>query len=128
MDIGILNVLVSLFAAALMMVDIVYILTYIIGSYSSRAGSMSMKVVLFSLLYFFGSTIFLFMGVEWLTQMALAGTSFYLSIGASALALAGFLNIICGFLTLFLYVRGQVSLGRSLQRARRSLRTQPKSS
>ncbi len=130
MELEVINVLVSLFAAALMVADIVYILTYIIGSYSSRSGSMSLRVVTISLLYFFGSTIFLFMGVEWLTAVARerveGGASFYLNIGASALALAALLNIINGFLTLFLYVKGQVSLGRSLQRARRSLQKRPK--
>lgn len=122
-----MNVLVSLFSAALMMGAIIYILTYIIGSYSSRSGSMSLKVVFYSLFYFFGSTIPLFMGVEWLTEVALSrtqgGQSFYLNIGASALALAALLNFICGFLTVFLYVKGQVSLGRTLQRISNSIRT-----
>lgn len=131
MEIEVLNAYVSLFAAALMMVDIVYVLIYITGSYSSRSGSMSMRVVLLSSLYFFGSAILIFLGVDWLTQVALSraegGASFFLNIGASAFALAGFLNILCGFITVFLYVRGQVSLGRSLRRVGRGLRIRPKS-
>ena len=131
MDLAVMNVLLSLFSAALMMGAIIYILTYIIGSYSSRSGSMSLKVVLYSLLYFFGSTIPLFMGVEWLTEVARArtqgGQSFYLNIGASALALAALLNLICGFLTVFLYVKGQISLGQTLQRVSNNIRTRLKS-
>ena len=125
MEIELLNAYVSLFAAALMLIDIVYILIYITGSYSSRSGSMSLRVVTLSSLYFLGSAVIIFWGVDWLTQVALArtqgGASFFLNIGASALALAGFLNILCGAITLFLYVRGQMSLGRSLQRVRKRL-------
>jgi hypothetical protein len=126
-----INVVVSLLGAVEMMVAIVYILTYILGTYSSKSGSMSLRFVLQSLLYFWGSTIFLFMGVNWLTDVAISrtqgGEGFYLNIGASALALAALLNILCGFLTAFLYVRGQTSLGLTLQRASDSIRTKLKS-
>ncbi|UCG44891.1 MAG: hypothetical protein JSV58_05735 [Candidatus Bathyarchaeota archaeon] len=125
MEIELLNAYVSLFAAALMLIDIVYVLIYIIGSYSSRSGSMSLRAVLLSSLYFFGSAGIIFWGIDWLTKVALArtqgGASFFLNIGASALALAGSLNIVCGAITLFLYVRGQMSMGWSLQRVRRRL-------
>lgn len=131
MDLTVVNVLVSLFSAAVMMGAIIYILTYIIGSYSSRSGSMSLKVVLYSLFYFFGSTIFLFMGVEWLTEVARTrtqgGQSFYLNIGASALALAALLNLLCGFLTVFLYLKGQISQSLTLHRISNSIRTRLKS-
>jgi hypothetical protein len=126
-----INVVVSLLGAVEMMVAIVYILTYILGTYSSKSGSMSLRFVLQSLLYFWGSTIFLFMGVNWLTDVAISrtqgGERFYLNIGASALALAALLNILCGFLTAFLYVRGQTSLGLTLQRASDNIRTKLKS-
>jgi hypothetical protein len=126
-----INVVVSLLGAVEMMVAIVYILTYILGTYSSKSGSMSLRFVLQSLLYFWGSTIFLFMGVNWLTDVAISrtqgGEGFYLNIGASALALAALLNILCGFLTAFLYVRGQTSLGLTLQRASDNIRTKLKS-
>lgn len=131
MDLLFVNVLVSLLSAVVMMTGIVYILTYILGSFSSKSGSMSLRVVLYSLSYFFGSTIFLFMGVEWLTDVASAraqgGQSFYLNIGASALALAALLNLICGILTVFLYLRGQTSLSLTLQRASNGIRTRLKS-
>lgn len=131
MDLSSINIVVSLSSAVVMMVAIVYILTYILGTFSSKSGSMSLRFVLQSLLYFFGSTIFLFMGVNWLTDVASArtqgGQAFYLNIGASALALAALLNILCGFLTAFLYVRGQTSLVLTLQRASDSIRTKLKS-
>lgn len=131
MDLISINVVVSLLGAVEMMVAIVYILTYILGTYSSKSGSMSLRFVLQSLLYFWGSTIFLFMGVNWLTDVAISrtqgGEGFYLNIGASALALAALLNILCGFLTVFLYVRGQTSLGLTLQRASDNIRTKLKS-
>jgi len=126
-----INIVVSLSSAVVMMVAIVYILTYILGTFSSKSGSMSLRFVLQSLLYFWGSTIFLFMGVNWLTDVAISrthgGEVFYLNIGASALALTALLNILCGFLTVFLYVRGQTSLGLTLQRASHSIRTKLKS-
>ncbi|MGD8507186.1 MAG: hypothetical protein PVF15_11070 [Candidatus Bathyarchaeota archaeon] len=110
-----------------MMVAIVYIITYLLGSYSSRSGSMSLRVMAFSLLYFFGSTIFLYIGVEWMSAIARErvqeGASFYLNIGASGLALAAVLHIFCGLLTILLYVRGQMSQGLILQRIKNSLRT-----
>ena len=131
MDLISINTVVSLLGAVEMMIAIVYILTYILGTYSSKSGSMSLRFVLQSLLYFWGSTIFLFMGVNWLTDVAISrtqgGEGFYLNIGASALALAALLNILCGFLTAFLYVRGQTSLGLTLQRASDSIRTKLKS-
>jgi len=131
MDLISINTVVSLLGAVEMMIAIVYILTYILGTYSSKSGSMSLRFVLQSLLYFWGSTIFLFMGVNWLTDVAISrtqgGEGFYLNIGASALALAALLNILCGFLTAFLYVRGQTSLGLTLQRASDNIRTKLKS-
>jgi len=131
MDLAVVNVLVSLFSAAVMMGAIVYIVTYIIGSYSSRSGSMSLKVVLYSLFYFFGSTIPLFMGVEWLTEVALmraqGDQSFFLNIGASALAMAALLNLLCGSLTIFLYLKGQISQSLTLYRISNSIRTRLKS-
>ena len=127
MDLLFVNTLVSLLSAVLMMVAIIYILTYILGSFSSKSGAMSLKFVLYSLLYFFGSTVFLFIGVEWLTDLpAQAGQSFYLNIGASALALATLLHLLCGFLTVLMYVKGQISMGLTLQRFLNSIRTRLK--
>lgn len=114
-----------------MMVAIIYIITYILGSFSSRSGAMSLRFVLFSLSYFFGSTVFIFIGVEWLIDVArvraLEGHSFYLNIGASALALAALLHVICGLLTALLYLRGQMSQSLTLQRVLNSIRTRLKS-
>jgi hypothetical protein len=89
MDLLLINTVVSLISAVAMFVAIIYILTYMLGSFSSRSGSMSPRVVLFSLSYFFGSTVLLFLGVEW-----------------SALAVNALLHILCGFLTAFLYLKG----------------------
>jgi hypothetical protein len=113
MDLLLVNVLISLASVAAMIGAIVYILTYILGSFSSKSGSMSLKFVLYTLFYFFGSTIILSIGVEWLMDLARsraqAGTAFYLNIGASALALNAILHIFCGFLTALLYLKGRIS-------------------
>jgi len=110
MDPFALTVGVSLISAAAMFVAIIYILTYIIGSFSSRSGVMSLKFVLFSLLYFFGSTLLFIVGSDWLSGLArvpVDGVPYFLNIGASALALAALLHICCGFLTSFMYLRGR---------------------
>ncbi len=121
MDLAQINVIVSILSVVMMMAAIIYLLTYSLGSFSSKSGSMSLRFVLSSLVYFFGSTVLLFMGVEWLTGVALAQTgrdiAFYLNIGAAALALTAVLNIFSGFITGLLYVRGQMSQRRTLQRA-----------
>lgn len=113
MDLLLINTVVSLISAVAMFVAIIYILTYMLGSFSSRSGSMSPRVVLFSLSYFFGSTVLLFLGVEWLSGLSreyhlqqLPGQVFYLNVGASALAVNALLHILCGFLTAFLYLKG----------------------
>ncbi|NIU39744.1 hypothetical protein GWN65_07180 [Candidatus Bathyarchaeota archaeon] len=121
MDLVQINVIISILSVVMMMAAIIYLLTYSLGSFSSKSGSMSLRFVLSSLVYFFGSTVLLFMGVEWLTGIALAQTGqnigFYLNIGAAALALTAVLNVFSGFITGLLYVRGQMSQRRSLQRA-----------
>lgn len=116
MDLLLINTIVSLLSAIAMFVAIIYILTYILGSFSSKSGTISPKLVLFSLTYFFGSTIFMFMGVEWLSGLSQAywrqrpeSDIFALNIGASALGLNALLHIICGLLTAFLYLRGRTS-------------------
>ena len=116
MDLLTLNIIVSLLSAAAMMAAVVYILVYILGSYSSKSGTMSPRLVLISLTYFFGSTVVLFIGVEWLGGLSRdywrqnPGVSvFALNIGASALGLNALLHIICGLLTVFLYLRGSTS-------------------
>ena len=101
---------VSLLSAVFMMLAIIYIVTYILGSFSSRSGTMSPRVVIVTLLYFFGSTTFLVYGSGWLSDLArvkINGTPFYLRIGASALALSAILHIFCGLTTAFLYLRGR---------------------
>jgi biotin transporter BioY len=109
-----------------MMGVIVYLLTYVLGSFSSKSGSMSLRFVLVCLLYFFGSTIFLYIGVEWLSGLARMrtqeGLPFYLNIGASALALTAVLHIFSGLITAFLYVRGQMSQRQTLQRTLDNIR------
>jgi len=109
MDLLSITVAVSFLSAVMMMAAIIYTLTYILSSFSSKSGVMSPKFVLYSLLYFFGSTIFLFMGVEWLRGLARVtdGKPFILNIAASALALNALLHILCGFLTALLYLRGR---------------------
>jgi hypothetical protein len=126
MDLETLNVIVSLLSAAMMLVAIVYIFAYILGSFSSRSGAQSLRVVLFSIAYFFGTTVPIFLGVEWFTQLArermVSGQAFFLNIGASALALSGLLHVLCGFLTIFLYVRGQMSSGLTIRQALNNIR------
>lgn len=98
----------SLLSVVAMMAAIIYILTYILGSFSLKSRVISQKFVLSSLFYFFGSTIFLFMGVQWLRDLAsvpLNGKPFILNIGASALVLNALLHILCGFITAFVYLR-----------------------
>lgn len=129
MDLIQTNVVVSLLSAALMLAAIIFILTYGIGSFSSRPGEMSRKVVLLSLCYFFGSPIFLIMGVDWLTEQVLRSTPrpglspFTLNIGASALGFTAVLNVFCGFITAYLYLKGSLTLSQVLANIRRWLRT-----
>lgn len=103
-----MNVAISILSAALMMVAIIYILTYILGAFSSKSRVMSLKFVLSSLFYFFGSTIFLVVGSEWVSALArvpIDGLPFFLNVGAGALAFAALLHISCGFLAAFMYLR-----------------------
>ena len=120
MDPPTINIFVGILSAVMMMAAIIYILTFILGSFSSRSGAMSLKFALFSLLYFFGSTILLLIGIQWLNDLARipvnGGAPFYLNIGASALALNSLLHAFCGFLVTFIYVKGEISLGLTLQR------------
>ncbi len=131
MDFITLNVLISLLSGAMMMAGIVYMITFMLGSFSSKSGAQSLKTVLLSLIYFFGSTIPLFIGVEWLMQVAIqrlqGAQSFYLNIGASAFALTALLNICCGFLTIGLYVKGLRSQGLTLQQALADVRVRTRS-
>lgn len=113
MDLFSISIGFSLLSAVVMFVAIIYIITYVIGSFSSRSGAMSLKFVLFSLLYFFGSTILLLMGSEWLADLArvpLDGLPYYLNVGAACLAFAALLHICCGFLAAFMYLKGRYSV------------------
>lgn len=120
MDLAQINLIVSLISGGMMLGAIVYILTYVLGSFSSRSGTQSPKVVVLSVAYFFGTTVPLVLGVEWLTEVArqrtVQGQPFYLNIGASALALNALLHVSCGFLAIFLYVRGYMSQGIKFRR------------
>jgi hypothetical protein len=117
MDLPMINLIISLVSAAAMFFAIVFILVYVLGSFSSRSGTMSVRFVLSSLLYFFGSTAIIFAAIEWLNGLSrdyyiqhLTGADvFYLNIGASALALNAVLNIFCGALTALMYMRGKMS-------------------
>lgn len=120
MDFFEINILIAGLSATLMMAGIVYILYYVLGSFSSKSGAQSMRVFLFSLFYFFGSAIPILMGVEWLTQLARTraetGQPFFLNLGAGALGLNALVHFFCGFITILLYLRGHGSLGLTLQR------------
>jgi len=110
---------ISLLSAAAMMVAIIYILTYILRSFSSKSGILPAKFVLWSLFYFFGSTIFLFMGSNWLSDLArvpIDGTPFFLNIGASALMLNVILHVFCGSLVALIYLRDRYRTGKPLTR------------
>lgn len=101
---------ISILSAVMMMAAIVYILTYVVGSFSSKSGTMSRRFVLSSLLYFFGSTVFLVKGSDWLSDLArtpMDGLLFSLQIGAAALTLSAILHAFCGFVTAVLYLRGR---------------------
>ena len=131
MDLASINLIAGILSAVMMMIALVYILTYMLGSFSSRSGSMSLRFVLLSLLYFFGTTVLLFMGVEWMTEIARlraqGGQAFYLNIGASALALNALLHVFCGLLAISLYVKGQISQGLTLRRVQDSIRRRRRS-
>lgn len=129
MDLIQINVVVSLFSAAMMLAAIIFIITYGVGSFSSKPGEISRKIVLLSLFYFFGSPIFLFMGVGWLTEQILiirtqqpSLSPFSLNIGASALGFAAVLNVFCGLVTAYLYLKGNLTVNRALTNFRRRLR------
>lgn len=103
-----LAIALSLLSVVAMMAAIIYILTYILGTFSLKSRVISPKFVFGSLFYFFGSTILLFMGVEWLRNLAgvsMDGRPFILNIGASALVLNSILHILCGLLTSVVYLR-----------------------
>ena len=113
MDLFSISIGLSLLSAVVMFVAIIYIITYVVGSFSSRSGVMSPKFVLFSLLYFFGSTILLLLGSEWLANLARVpqdGLPYYLNVGAGCLAFAALLHICCGFLTALMYLKGKYSV------------------
>jgi hypothetical protein len=106
---------VSLLSAAMMLAAIVYILTYILRSFSSKSGILPARFVLWSLFYFFGSAIPLFMGSEWLSHLArvpIDGKPFFLNIGASALILNVVLHIFCGFLVVLIYLKDRYRAGK----------------
>ncbi|MFQ6127063.1 MAG: hypothetical protein ACE5R6_21005 [Candidatus Heimdallarchaeota archaeon] len=101
-------VVVSLLSGVIMLVAIIYMLTYIVRSFSSKSGILPTNFVLGSLFYFFGSTIFLFIGSEWLSELArvpMDGMPFFLNIGAASLMLCVILHIFCGFLVSLIYLR-----------------------
>jgi len=133
MEIGQINVIINLLSGAMMLGSIIYMITFMLGSFSSKSGAQSIKTVLLSLLYFFGSTIPLIWGVEWsmavARERALGPEAFYLNIGASGLALSAFLNICCGLLTIGLYVKGLRSSGLTVGQALNEVRNffRPKS-
>jgi len=112
MDPASINVLVGIASSVAMFSAIIFMLTFVLGSFSSKSRVMSPKVACGSLLYFFGSTILLFMGVEWLSDLARVpadGIPFYLNVGASVLALNAALHVFCGLLTAFIYLRRRLS-------------------
>jgi hypothetical protein len=124
MDPWVINVIVSLLSAVLMFGAIIFMLIYVVGTLSSKSGTLSLRIVVGSLLYFFGSTFFLIKGVEWVSEMGRLGTPsgsfspFQLNIGASALGFTAVLHIFCGILTAFLYLQGQGTLGNIRHRLR----------
>lgn len=107
-----INVLVGIVSSVAMLAAIIFMLTYVLGSFSAKSAVMSPKVVVCSLVYFLGATILLFMGVEWLSDLArvpMDGIPFYLNIGASVLALNATLHVSCGLLTIFIYLKRRIS-------------------
>lgn len=126
MDLTQLNIVVSTMSAVLMLIVIIYLLTYVLGSFSSKSGSMSLKFVTSSLVFFSVSSFVLFKGVEWFSELARmrteTGTAFYLNIGASGLALTAIFYAFSGFITVALYLKGQITRGQVLQRASDNIR------
>jgi hypothetical protein len=112
MDPTTINILVGTASSVAMFVAIIFMLTYVLGSFSTKSRVMSPKVAGGSLVYFFGSTILLLIGVEWLSDLASVpadGMPFYLRVGASVLALNAALNVFCGFLVVFIFFRNKLS-------------------
>jgi len=113
MDPWVVNVIVSIVSVVLMMAAIIFMLVYVVGTLSSKSGTLSLRLVICSLVYFFGSTILLFKGTEWVGAMARTATAsggfspFQLNIGASALGFTALLHVSCGILTAFLYLQGE---------------------
>lgn len=127
MDLMSINILVGIVSSVTMFAAIIFMLTYVLGSFSTRSGVMSPKVAVISLVYFFGSAFLLFRGVQWLSDLARVpadggGIPFYLNIGASVLALNALLHVSCGLLTAFIYLRRQISEGLTLHRLLSSIR------
>lgn len=117
MDLYPVAVVVSLLSGVVMLVAIIYILTYILRSFSSKSGILPARYVLLSLGYFFGSTVFLFTGSYWLSDLArvpIDGTPLFLNIGASALMLSVILHIFCGSIVALIYLRDRYRAGKSL--------------
>lgn len=131
MDLLAINILVCTLSGFLMMVAVIYMLTYIVGSIASRSGTVSLRVLLSSLIYSFGSAIFLFTGVDWFYALAHVrlqrGMPFYLYVGTSALGMTLIMHVLCGCLTAFLYLRGKRSQGLTLKRVLDSIRTRIRS-
>lgn len=127
MDPSTINITAGILSTIMMMAAIIYILTYILGTFSSRSvGGMPGKFVAATLLYFFGSASILFVGVEWLSGLSridMNGTPYYLNIGASGLALNALLHVSCGVLTALIYIRGQISQRQALHRPRTRIRS-----
>lgn len=125
MDLVSLNIIIGIISSVTMFAAIIFMLTYVLGSFSTRSGVMSPKVAISSLVYFFGSAALLFKGVQWLSDLARVpadGFPFYLNVGASVLALNALLHVACGLLTAFIYLRRQISEGLTLQRLLSSIR------
>jgi len=114
MDPASIIILAGIVSSVAMLSAIVFMLTYVLGSFSIKSRVMSPKVVGGSLLYFFGSTILLFMGAQWLSDLArvpMDGIQFHLNVGAAVLALNATLHVFCGLLTAFIYLRRRISGG-----------------
>lgn len=112
MDPTTINILVGTASSVAMFVAIVFMLTYVVGSFSTKSRLMSPKVAGGSAVYFFGSTILLFFGMQWLNDLASVpadGLPFYLRVGAAVLALNSVLHVFCGLLVVFIFVRNKLS-------------------
>ena len=105
-----IHVVFSLISAVMQMAATILVLSCVVNFFSLKPGG-SLKVVYFSLFYFFGSSIFLFIGASWLSEFSIP-VNFY--VGISAFVEAFLVHIVYGSLIAVFYSGTLLSKAASL--------------